>query len=157
MYNVLKILHWPLKLYFSGSPDSWMKCASDNSISSAFALILYRAFFYRILYTTRFIVPNKPGNSDLRLILRAATLSANWVYWSSSSDFGQAQRSPSQATCTHVYWLSLGWGILLALAWTQDTRNHGLVPFDGRKEPRMIISPMWPGIEPGTCHLLDNH
>jgi hypothetical protein len=27
------------------------------------------------------------------------------------------------------------------------------VPSDGRKEPRMI-SPMWPGIEPGTCRLL---
>jgi hypothetical protein len=42
----------------------------------------------------------------LQLRLRAATLGANWVYWPSGSDFGQAQRrSPSQAT--HVSHLDL--------------------------------------------------
>jgi hypothetical protein len=51
--------------------------------------------------------------------LRAATLGANWVYWPSGSDFGQAQRrSPSQAT--HVSHLDGVFYLLLH-------RNHGLL------------------------------
>jgi hypothetical protein len=38
----------------------------------------------------------------LSAYLRAATLGANSVYWPSSSDFGQAQRSRSPSQATHV-------------------------------------------------------
>jgi hypothetical protein len=54
--------------------------------------------------------------------LRATTLGANWVYWPSGYDFGQAQRkSPSQAT--HDSHLD---GVFYLLLHRQDTRNHGL-------------------------------
>jgi hypothetical protein len=84
--------------------------------------------------------------------LHAATLGANWVYWPSGSDFGQAQRSPSQATQC----FSLGWGLLLARSLRIDTRYKEpqfTVSFDGCKEAR-TIGLMWSGIKPGTCRLL---
>jgi hypothetical protein len=82
--------------------------------------------------------------------LRAATLGANWVYWPRGSDLGQAQRrSPSQAT--HVS--HLDGSVTCSCIDTGYKEPRFTVPFDGRKEPRMI-SPMWPGVEPGTCRLL---
>jgi hypothetical protein len=64
-----------------------------NGSSSAFALILYRAFLSVFCGLSR----HRPGNSDFGLC--AATLGANWVYWPCGSDFCQAQRrNPSQAT-----------------------------------------------------------
>jgi hypothetical protein len=80
----------------------------------------------------------------------AATLGANWVYWPSGSDFGQAQRrSPSQA----IMFLTWMGSFTCSCMDTIYKEPQFTVPFDGHKEPRMI-SPMWPGIEPGTCRLL---
>jgi hypothetical protein len=55
---------------------------------------------------------------------------------------------PSQTT--HVSHLDGVFFLLLHRHWYKEPRFT--VPFDGRNEPRMI-SPMWPGIEPGTCRV----
>jgi hypothetical protein len=69
-----------------------------SSSSSAFPLILCTAFFECILHITAvyraILGPAIPTSAYLPV----ATLGASWVYWPSSSDFDQAQRSPSQAT-----------------------------------------------------------
>jgi hypothetical protein len=88
--------------------------------------------------------------------LRAATLGVNWVHWPSGSDFGQAQRRSHHKLLMFLTWMG---SFTCSCIDTRYKEPRFTVPFDGRKEPRMI-SPMWPGIEPVTCRLLggcDNH
>jgi hypothetical protein len=83
--------------------------------------------------------------------LRAATLGANWVYW----PIVAPTLSRPRGGVHHKLIMFLTWmaSFTYSCIDTRYTEPRFTVQFDGRKEPRRI-SPMWPGIKPGTCRLL---
>jgi hypothetical protein len=87
-----------LKTKHSFLNDKWLKVVSEVASSSAFALILYRAFSSIFCISPRFI----------------ATLGANWVFIGLAAPTLASQRGVHHKL---LICFSLGWpGVLLALA-----------------------------------------
>ena len=70
----------------SPSAPKTSRTVSDGASFFCVALILYWAIC-AYLVSLRFIVPYRPGNSDLS-VLCAAVLDSNWVCWPCNSDSG---------------------------------------------------------------------